>query len=62
MPANAAHTSRWRIAEVVFGGPFLAAYLWYAVRVPLLPSPATLAAAHLGEAPAAPGGAEPLGA
>jgi hypothetical protein len=45
-----------------FGGLFLAAYLWYAVRVPLLPSPATLAAAHLGEAPAAPGGAEPLGA
>ena len=27
MPANAAHTSRWRIAEVVFGGPFLVALL-----------------------------------
>ena len=27
MSANAAHNSRWRIAEVVFGGPFLAALL-----------------------------------
>ena len=27
MPPNAAHTSRWRIAEIVFGVPFLAALL-----------------------------------
>jgi len=35
--ANAAHTSRWRIAEVVFGGPFLLALVLHRVVPVSLP-------------------------
>jgi protein-S-isoprenylcysteine O-methyltransferase Ste14 len=37
MPTNAAHTSNWRIAEVVFGGPFLLALLLHWIIPVALP-------------------------